>query len=130
MYKLSINKDLFENILLKKIVVLEKENSNFWKNELFNPILKNDKFSYEIKQFKKLLLTNGLGKTKPKLMIECLKVDYSEEKGIFEFHLGEILEKENIGIDEENKNEIIEQLPEKKKKTKEKVKMVQQKIIF
>ena len=53
MYKLSINKDLFENILLKKILILEKENTNYWKKELLEPILKDDKLTYEIKQFKK-----------------------------------------------------------------------------
>lgn len=31
MYKFSINKDLFDNILLKKIKILEKENTNYWK---------------------------------------------------------------------------------------------------
>ena len=61
MYKLSINKDLFENILLKKTLILEKENTNYWKKELLEAILKDDKLTYEIKQFKKknLALTYG-----------------------------------------------------------------------
>ena len=96
MYKFSINKDLFENILLKKITILEKEDTNYWKNELFEPVIIDDKLSYEIKQFSKLKLTNGLGNTKPQLVIECLKVDYLAEKGIFEFHLGKIIEQKNI----------------------------------
>ena len=130
MYKLSINKDLFENILLKKILILEKENTNYWKKELLEPILKDDKLTYEIKQFKKIAITNGLGNDKPQIVVECLKVDYSIENGVFEFHLGKILEQKNVGIEEQDKDKIIEQLLEENKKLKEKVKIVQQKIEF
>ena len=130
MYKLSINKDLFENILLKKTLVLEKENTNYWKKELLEPILKDDKLTYEIKQFKKIAITNGLGNDKPQIVVECLKVDYSIENGVFEFHLGKILEQKNVGIEEQDKDKIIEQLLEENKKLKEKVKLVQQKIEF
>ena len=130
MYKLSINKELFENILLKKTLVLEKENTNYWKKELLEPILKDDKLTYEIKQFKKIAITNGLGNDKPQIVVECLKVDYSIENGVFEFHLGKILEQKNVGIEEQDKDKIIEQLLEENKKLKEKVKLVQQKIEF
>ncbi len=130
MYKLSINKDLVENILLKKILILEKENTNYWKKELLEPILKDDKLTYEIKQFKKIVITNGLGNDKPQIVVECLKVDYSIENGVFEFHLGKILEQKNVGIEEQDKDKIIEQLLEENKKLKEKVKLVQQKIEF
>ena len=130
MYKLSINKDLFENILLKKNLILEKENTNYWKKELLEPILKDDKLTYEIKQFKKIVISNGLGNDKPQIVVECLKVDYSIENGVFEFHLGKILEQKNVGIEEQDKDKIIEQLLEENKKLKEKVKLVQQKIEF
>ena len=130
MYKLSINKDLFEDILLKRVSILEKENTNYWKKELLEPMLIDNKLSYEIKQFKKLSITNGLGSTKPQLVIECLKVDYSIQKGIFEFHLGKIIEQKNITIQKEDKDKIIEELLEENKQLKEKVKLVQQKNIF
>ncbi len=130
MYKFSINKNLFEDILLKRVSILEKEKTNYWKKELLEPVLIDDKLSYEIKQFKKLILTNGLGNTKPQLVIECLKVDYSIQKGIFEFYLGKIIEQKNITIQEEQKDKIIEELLEENRKLKEKVKMVQQKIDF
>ena len=134
MYRFSINKELFENILLKKTLILEKENTNYWKKELLEPVIEDDKLSYKIKQFKKLILTNGLGKDKPQIVIECLKVDYSIQKGIFEFHLGKIIEQKNTSITEEQKDKIIEQLLKDKKelenRLKEKVKMVQQKIEF
>ena len=130
MYKLSINKDLFEDILLKRVSILEKENTNYWKKELLEPMLIDNKLSYEIKQFKKLIITNGLGSTKPQLVIECLKVDYSIQKGIFEFHLGKIIEQKNITIQKEDKDKIFEELLEENKQLKEKVKLVQQKIIF
>lgn len=79
-------------------------------------------------------MTNGLGNDKPQIVIECLKVDYSIEKGIFEFHLGKIIEQKNINIIEDQKDKIIEQLLKEKEvlenKLREKVKMVQQKIEF
>jgi hypothetical protein len=130
MYKFSINKDLFEDILLKKVNILEKQSSNYWKNELFEPVIINDKLSYQIRQFEKLILTNGLGNSKPQLIIECLEVKYFEEKKIFEFYLGKIIEQKNITVQDEYKDKIIEQLLEENKQLKEKVKLVQQKIIF
>jgi hypothetical protein len=48
MYKFSIKKDLFVSILSKEINILEKEDSNFWKNELFIPKIKDNKLFYEI----------------------------------------------------------------------------------
>lgn len=114
MYKLSINKDLFENILLKKTLILEKENTNYWKKELLEPVILDDKLTYRIRQFEKIILNNGLGNDKPQIVIECLKVDYSVEKGCFEFYLGKILEQKNINIDENQKDKIIEQLLKEK----------------
>ena len=134
MYRFSINKELFENILLKKTLILEKENTNYWKKEFFEPIIEDDKLIYKIKQFKKLTLTNGLGSNKPQIIIECLKLDYSLEKGVFQFYLGKIVEQKNINIGENQKDKIIEQLLKEKEKLenklKEKIKMVQQKIEF
>lgn len=115
MLKLSINKDLFENILLKKINILEKENTNYWKKELLEPTLKENKLSYEIKQFPKIIITNGLGNDKPQIVVECIKVDYSIENGVFEFHLGKILEQKNISQVEDEKDILIKQLLKEKK---------------
>ncbi|MDD2887609.1 MAG: hypothetical protein PHY66_08065 [Aliarcobacter sp.] len=134
MYKLSINKDLFENILLKKTLVLEKENTNYWKKELLEPVILDDKLTYQIRQFEKIILTNGLGNDKPQMTVECKRVDYSIENGCFEFYLGKILEQKNINNEEDEKDKIIKQLLEEKKelenKLKEKIKMTQQKIDF
>ena len=44
--------------------------------------------------------------------------------------MGKILEQKNVGIEEQDKDKIIEQLLEENKKLKEKVKLVQQKIEF
>lgn len=134
MYKLSINKELFDNILLKKTLIIEKENTNYWKKELLEPIIKDDKLTYEIKQFEKLLLTNGLGNSKPQLVIECIKVDYLITNALFQFHLGKILEQKNIIQIEDEKDILIKQLLIEKaqleKKLKEKINMVQQRIEF
>ena len=77
MYKISVNKELFNNILLKKTLILTKENNKYWKKELLNPTIVNNRINYTIKQFDKLTITNGLGDDKPQLVVECKKVDYS-----------------------------------------------------
>jgi hypothetical protein len=116
-FKLSVNKDLFSKILSKKLYVIEKESSNYWKKELLEPIIIENKLTYKIKQISKLLLTNGLGEDKPQIVIECLKIDFSQQKGIFEFYLGKILEQKNIAeIEvEDEKDILIKQLLNEKK---------------
>ncbi|AGR77607.1 hypothetical protein [Aliarcobacter butzleri] len=117
MFKLSVNKDLFSRILSKKLYVIEKESSNYWKKELLEPIIIENKLTYKIKQINKLLITNGLGEDKPQIVIECLKIDFSQQKGIFEFYLGKILEQKNIAeIEvEDEKDILIKQLLNEKK---------------
>ena len=117
MFKLSVNKDLFSRILSKKLYVIEKESSNYWKKELLEPIIIENKLTYKIKQISKLLLTNGLGEDKPQIVIECLKIDFSQQKSIFEFYLGKILEQKNIAeIEvEDEKDILIKQLLNEKK---------------
>jgi hypothetical protein len=114
--KLSINKKLFDNILLKKINILAKQNNNYWKKELLEPSIIDNKLSYTIKQFDKLQITNGLGKDKPQIIIECKKVDYDIKNECFKFHLGKILEQKNINIVEDEKDIIIKQLLEEREK--------------
>ncbi|MFW2307543.1 hypothetical protein [Aliarcobacter butzleri] len=117
MFKLSVNKDLFSRILSKKLYVIEKESSNYWKKELLEPIIIENKLTYKIKQISKLLITNGLGEDKPQIVIECLKIDFSQQKGIFQFYLGKILEQKNIAeIEvEDEKDILIKQLLNEKK---------------
>ena len=116
MYKLSINKELFSDILLKKINILEKKNNNYWKKELLEPTIIDDKLTYTIKQFDKVQITHGLGKNQPQLIIECKKVDYDIENGCFQFYLGKIFEQKNINIVEDEKDIIIKQLLEEREK--------------
>ncbi|SUU96430.1 hypothetical protein [Aliarcobacter skirrowii] len=52
MYKLSINKDLFEKIYLKKEKTVVKPATTYWKKELFNPKIIDDAIFYEIKDIK------------------------------------------------------------------------------
>ncbi|MCT7597745.1 hypothetical protein [Aliarcobacter butzleri] len=117
MFKLSVNKDLFSKILSKKLYVIEKESSNYWKKELLEPIIIENKLTYKIKQINKLLITNGLGEDKPQIVIECLKIHFLQQKSIFEFYLGKILEQKNIAeIEvEDEKDILIKQLLNEKK---------------
>ncbi len=110
MYKISVDKELFKDIQFKKLHILEKATSKYWKKELLEPKIENDKIKYSIKQIDKLIITNGLGKEKPQLTIECEKVDYSFKKDIFEFHLGKIQEQKNTNISTDYKDTLIEQL--------------------
>ena len=115
MLKLSINKNLFDSILIRKINILEKKNSNYCKKELLEPIIIENKLTYKIRQIEKIVLVNGLGENKPQMIIECKKVDYSIENECFEFHLGKIIEQKNtINIEESDKDLLIKQLLEEK----------------
>lgn len=110
MYKLSINKDLFEKIYLKKEKTVVKPATTYWKKELFNPKIIDDTIFYEIKDIKKLLLQNSLGEDKPQIVIECNKLEYKKDDNVFLFHLGKILEQKNIENIEDDKDIIIKNL--------------------
>jgi len=114
MYKISVSKDLFKEIQFKKISMIEKKTSLFWKKELLQPRIENDRIKYSIKQIDKLKITNGLGDEKPQMVLECKSVDYSFKKDIFEFHLGRILEQKNTDFSDDYKDSLIEQLLKEK----------------
>ena len=114
MYKISVNKELFKDILYKKTTLLEKETSLYWKKELLEPIIEKDRIRYTIKQLDKVTITNGLGEDKPQIIIECKKIDYSFKNDIFEFHFGKILEQKNTDLEEDYKDNLIEQLMREK----------------
>ena len=103
-------------LIIQKINILEKKNNNYWKKELLEPTIIDDKLTYTIKQFDKLQITNGLGKNQPQLIIECKKVDYDIENGCFQFYLGKIFGQKNINIVEDEKDIIIKQLLEEREK--------------
>ncbi|AXX92569.1 hypothetical protein CPU12_01745 [Malaciobacter molluscorum LMG 25693] len=110
MYKISIDKNLFEDILLKRVTILKKDTTQYWKKELIEPTIINDKIRYSIKQVDKIKLTNGLGEDKPSIVIECKNIDYNTKNNQFEFKLGKIFEQRNTDIEEDYKDTLIEQL--------------------
>ena len=121
MYKISVDKELFKDIQFKKVQVLEKATSKYWKKELLEPRIENDKIKYSIKQISKLIITNGLADDKPQLTIECDKIDYSFKKDIFEFHLGKIQEQRNTDVSEDYKDNLIEELLRQKAKLEDSI---------
>jgi len=121
MYKISVDKKLFDDILLKKTLVLTKENNKYWKKELLDVKIINNKISYNINQFTSLTITNGLGDDKPQLVVECLKVEYSSSFDRFEFHLGKVLEQKNTDLSEDYKDTLIEQLLKEKQQLEDKM---------
>ena len=94
--------------------MLSKENNKYWKKVLLEPKIIDDNIEYFIKQFDTLSITNGLGKEKPSLVIECKKIDYSNSKDCFEFSLGKVLEQKNTNLEENYKDNLIEQLLKEK----------------
>ncbi|RXJ70295.1 hypothetical protein CRV08_01655 [Halarcobacter ebronensis] len=121
MYKISVNKETFKDILSKKITMLEKETSLYWKKELLQPIIEKDRIKYTIKQLEKIAITNGLGDDKPQIIIECKKIDYSFKSDIFEFHLGKIYEQKNTDMEEDFKDDLIIQLMREKAQLEDKM---------
>lgn len=116
MYKISVSKEQFEDILLKKSFLLEKQSTKYWKKELIDAKIVNNKISYGLKQIDKLFITNGLGEDKPQLTVQCKKIDYSVSNNSFVFHLGKIIEQKNISIKEDYKDILIERLIQEKLK--------------
>lgn len=112
--KLSINKEIFENILSKKLSFIEKEATNYWKKELLEPKIINEKISYEVYEFEKIIFTNGLGEDKPQLILEIEKIDYDKTNEIFIFCLGKILEQKNLTNIIDEKDIIIKRLLDEK----------------
>lgn len=114
MYKISVDRQLFEDILLKKTLILTRENNKHWKKELLDIKVVNNKISYGIKQFDKLTISNGLGEDKPQLVVECKNINYSTSFDRFEFNLGKVLEQKNTDFQEDYKDTLIEQLLKEK----------------
>ncbi len=121
MYKISVDKKLFNDILLKKVNILIKDSSKYWKKELLDTKIINDKISYGIKQFDKIIICNGLGKEKPSMIVECLSIKYSGHYDRFEFHLGKIIEQRNTNLEEDYKDALIENLLKEKELLKDKM---------
>ncbi len=113
--KISINKDIFEKILSKNISTLEKVSSSFWKKELLEIKIVDDKIVYKPYKFEKIVLTNGLGEDKPQLIIELKNIEYLENRGVFIFYFGNILEQKNILNLEDEKDILIKKLLDEKK---------------
>ncbi len=114
LFKLSVPKDIFEDILLLKTHVLKKQSTKYWKKELFEPKIIDDKIVYETKTLNRLIITNGLGDDKPFMIIECDNILFSKEEDTFIFYLGKVLEQKNTTIGENYKDNIIEQLLKEK----------------
>jgi len=110
MLHISVPKEQFNDILTTKQKILTKEITNYWKKELLDIRLENDKIRYDIKNIDKIKISNGFGDDKPLLIIECTKLDYNPKHNNFEFHLGYIVERKNTNISDDYKDSLIQQL--------------------
>ncbi|WP_419764934.1 MAG: GGDEF domain-containing protein [Arcobacter sp.] len=116
---ISIGKEIFEDILNMKQRVLSKEINKYWRSELLDIKIVEDKIRYDIKKVDSLILTNGLGEEKPSIKIECRELDYNAKLNKFEFKLGKILEQKNINSTENFKDNLIEELLKEKELLKD-----------
>ncbi len=110
MLKLSINKVLFEDIILKNITIIEKEATKYWKKEFLEPKIIEDNILYDIKCIEKIVFVNTFGEDKPQIIVECQKIEYLEDKNIFKIHIGKILEQKNINNFKDEKDILINEL--------------------
>lgn len=95
MLKISVKESIFQNILLTKEKLLYINESSYWKKELFEPTILEDKIIYNIKKIKSITITHGLGVDKPKMLLECKKIIHNKKNRRFEFLLGSIIEQKN-----------------------------------
>lgn len=114
MLKLSINKVLFEDIILKNITIIEKEATKYWKKEFLEPKIIGDNILYDIKCIEKIVFVNTFGEDKPQIIVECQKIEYLEDKNIFKIHIGKILEQKNINNFKDEKDILINELMNEK----------------
>lgn len=114
MLKLSINKVLFEDIILKNITIIEKEATKYWKKEFLEPKIIEDNILYDIKCIEKIVFVNTFGEDKPQIIVECQKIEYLEDKNIFKIHIGKILEQKNINNFKDEKDILINELMNEK----------------
>jgi diguanylate cyclase (GGDEF)-like protein len=121
MLKLSVSKDLFEDVLTTKLKIVEKEVSKYWKKELFEIRIVNDCIDYGIKQVHKIFISNGLGEDKPSIVVECKEITLDTQCNVFKFHLGKIIEQRNIEIEDDYKDSLIQQLLKEKEQLQEKM---------
>ena len=110
MLKLSINKVLFEDIILKNITTIEKEATNYWKKEFLEPKIVDNNIFYSLKKIDKIVLVNTLRDDKPQIIVECLGIDYLEDESKFKIYLGKILEQKNINNFKDKKDILISEL--------------------
>lgn len=113
MIKISIGKDIFENILSGDEKVLKKESTKFWMKNLLEPKLIDDKLYYELKKISKIKLTNGLGDEKPSIVAELKEIVHNKQENIFEFHIRKITEHKNVDM-KSHQEKLIEKLQKEK----------------
>ncbi|MFA7084857.1 MAG: GGDEF domain-containing protein [Arcobacteraceae bacterium] len=121
MLQILLPKELFEDIVLTKQKIIEKKVNNYWKKELLDISIVDDKIHYKIKTIQKLRVANEYGEDKPNIVVECLKLDYNVKKNMFEFYLGKIIEKRNVETQSDYKDILIQQLLKEKKALQESI---------
>lgn len=121
MLTISISKELFDDILATKRKIIEKEVSAYWKKELLEISIVDDKIHYDIKKVNKISISNGLGEDRPNIVAICEKIDYNLKKNIFEFHLGRIIEQRNIIVEDDHKDILIQELLKEKEQLKDSI---------
>ena len=114
MLKLSINKVLFEDIILKNITTIEKDATKYWKKEFLEPKIIGDNIFHDIKCIEKIVFVNTFGEDKPQIIVECNKIEYLEDKNIFKIYIGKILEQKNIDLFKDEKDILIKKLIDEK----------------
>lgn len=115
---ISIGKKIFDEILNKKVRVLSKKVNKYWQSELLDIKILNNKIKYDIKEVDYLILTNGLGDDKPFMKVECKKIDFNGKLDQFDFHIGKVVEQKNLTINDDFKDNLIEQLIKEKEQLK------------
>lgn len=114
MYKLSISKELLEDVFFKKILIIEKEATKYWKKELLEPKIVDNNIYYDIKNIGKIVFTNSFGEDKPQIIVECKKIEYLKDKNLFKIYIGKILEQKNIEFIKDEKDILIKKLLDEK----------------
>ncbi len=86
--KVQVSKEILKDILNELRFHIDLKASKYWKKELIDASLENDKLVYKLKDIKTLSISNGLHPELPTYKYNCIRYFLNEDNSKFIFQLG------------------------------------------
>jgi hypothetical protein len=92
--KVQVKKQILEEILDQTRFHIELKASKFWKKELIDVKVVDDKLVANLKKIDTITISNGLHSSLPTYQYQCLRYTLNEKKDKFIFQLGDKITKD------------------------------------